>query len=605
MSRHLMPEIVALALVPLVVALSASGAGFFLVRRLDWSGAEKATAAVALSILLVGEASFLVGALDLHPLIRPFLLAACVIATALALPAAVAMLRNPDARRALLWFALLAVWVVSLQLIVRTYSGGDWYGDWFGHYQRARFFLGGQPLDRLFMGAPMPARPPLLNAFATQVMAVTRPHFPEFQLTAVLVGVLAYFPLLQVARLFCAAPGVPRLLAIMLMFQPMFVQNAAYSWTKLQAAFFVVAALGFYVAGWRAHDPVRTCFAFVCSAAGILVHYSAVPAAIFLALHYLFVLLGARVRPVRDLGLIAVSALLILAPWFAWAATYYGPGAVVTDALASTGQALPDLGANVLKAALNVRDSLVPHLVRDVAWDSRSRGLNWGHVRDAAFLLYEGNLVLALGSMGGALLVADAIRRRARGGEQRPIAPGGRPDTAWFWAGFAAFNLIAGIAVHGARMPLGLAYCAQQPIVYLGVAWIAVRFLDWPRWLRCAAAAGILFDAAAGVLLQFWMESYPLDFPVSWTGPLGLTHDDLMIGMAEWNWGLKIGSHIVFAGDLLADSAWLLMTVVAAALVVAVAALLREAMGPGPRSSPPNSASSVTAPPQPLAPDPA
>jgi hypothetical protein len=587
MSRHRMSDIVALALVPAVAALSASGTGFFLVRRLDWSGAEKATAAIALSIVLVGEASFLVGVLDLHPLVRPFLFAACVIATALGLPAAAAMLRDPAARRALLWFALLAVWVVSLQLLVRTYSGGDWYGDWLGHYQRARFFLGGEPFGTLFMGAPMPARPPLLNAFATQVMAVTRPRFPEFQLTAALIGVLAYFPLLQVARLFSAAPAVPRLLAIMLMFQPMFVQNAAYSWTKLQAASFVLAALGFYVAGWRADDPVRTRFAFVCAAAGILVHYSAVPAAIFLALHYLFVLLRARTRPMRDLGLIAAGAIVILAPWFAWAVTYYGPGAVVTDALASTGKALPDPGANMVKAALNLRDSLVPHLLRDVAWDSRSQGLNWGHVRDAAFLLYEGNLILALGCLGGALLVTDAIRRRAS-------LPGARRDTAWFWAAFAGFNLVTGIAVHGARMPFGLAYCAQQPIVYLGVVWIAVRFVDWPRWLRCVAAAGLLIDAAAGVLLHFWLQSYPLDLPQSWTGPLGLKHDDLMIGMASWNWDQKIANSIVFAGDLMADSAWLPMTAVAVALAIAVAALLREAARPGPQGNPPGAGHSAS-----------
>jgi hypothetical protein len=305
------------------------------------------------------------------------------------------------------------------------------------------------------------------------------------------------------------------------------------------------------------------------------------------------VLLRARTRPRRDLALLAASAVLILAPWFAWAATSYGPGAVVTDALASTGKALPDPGANMAKAALNLRDSLVPHLVRDVAWDARSQGLNWGHVRDAAFLLYEGNLILALGCVGGALLIANAILRRARHVDARP---GARSDTAWFWAAFAAFNLITGIAVHGARMPFGLAYCAQQPIIYLGVVWIAIRFLDWPRWLRCVAAAGLLFDAAVGVLLHFWIESYPLDLPVSWTGPLGLRHDDLMIGMAGWNWDQKIGNGVVFAGDLVADAAWLPMTAVALALAVAVAALLREAARPGPRSGPPSSTSRIEAP---------
>ena len=580
---------------PLVFAVSVFGPGFWLVRRAGWRPIETATAALALSILLVGLVSFALGVLSLGVACRVLLLAACAAATLASVPAIVSLVRgNREARGTLVWFTVLSLWAVALQAVVRNYSGGNIVYDWLDHYERSKFFLGAMPTDTLFSGALLPARPPLMNAFAAQILSLTRPRFPWYQLTAALLGLLAYFPMLHVSRLFSEAAGsraagVHRTLAIVLMFQPMFIQNVSYSWTRMTAVFFVMTMVGFYVAGWREGEPRKMLFAFVCGAAAILTHYSAAPYVLFLALHYVFFVLPRRARPARELAAIALAAGVVLAPWFVWATAVYGGRTVSTAGFLSSGRPLPTLGANLLKAALNLRDTFVPHLFRDVpgAWDLG--GLSWGRVRDDAFLLYQGNLPLALGSLGAALLAIEAVRasRKARARRREGEAAGARSeggtgaDSVWFWAAFAAFVILTGIGVHGARDPLGLAHTAQQPLVMIGVAFLASRWGVWPPWMRRLAAAGLMVDACLGILLHFWIQSYPLDLPTSWRGPLGLSHDDLTRMMAAWNWGVKLRGGHRFVADVLGERVFIPAALAAVLFAVGATTLLRLAFRRG------------------------
>jgi hypothetical protein len=570
-----MPEALSLALVPLVFGLTVIGPGLLLVRRRTWDPIEKATAALALSILLVGQLSFACGVLRLSPAVRILVLAACAAATCASLPAIARRVRSDaETRRVLLGFAVLLVWALSLQAVVRNYAGGNLVYDWLDHYERSKFFLGEAPLFKPFSGALLPARPPLLNAFAAQVLALTRTRFACYQMTAGLLGVLAYFPILLVARLFSRARTLPGTLAIALMFQPMFVQNVSYSWTRLTAVFFVLAAVAFYVGGWRAADAGRTVFAFLCGAAAILTHYSSAPYVLFLALHFLLFVLPRRERPLRQLAGIAAAAAIVLGPWLLWSSAVYGGGATIALGFLSSGRPLPGLGANLAKAALNLRDTFVPHLFREVPRHPASEGA-WGRLHDDTFLMYQGNLPLALGALGAILLAIEAARSLRR------TPPGPRADTARFWCALAAFVILTGIGVQGGREPFGLAHTAQQPLVMLGVAFLVARFEGWPRWLRLLAAAGMLCDAVFGVLMHFWMQSYPIPFDAAWRGPLGLTQQDLTSMMAGWNWGEKIAGPHLFVADALGGLVWLPRCLVATLFLLAAGRLLRRAGRPG------------------------
>jgi hypothetical protein len=548
---------------PWAILVSLTGPGLWLARRTGWDPIEKVTTALVLSLLSTGVFSFAVAVLHLHPLLHPL---AALLCTALLLwqaPAVGRALQRRDLRRDLLAFAALFAWLLALQGVARIYSYGDSYNDWLEHWQRAWFFLGSQPTTTLFTGYTLPARPPLMSAFAAHVLAVTGGRFAVYQWTALAVSALAYFPALQTARLFGAGRRAPWILAALLAFSPLFVYSATIPWTKMQAAFLTVAALAFYASGVRRADGGRIRFAFVCAAAGILLHYSVVAAAVFLAGHFLLFVLPHRPRPLRDLLLIAAGAAAILVPWFAWAAFEFGPGAVTGAPVASTGWTIPGVAANAAKYALNLKDTLVPPLLRGMASDPRIDRLNWGALRDTAFAFYTHNLVFAFGSTGALVLLYCGWRGRRDRAVGGPALIG-----AWFWIGFALFNLFVNLAMHGGREPLGLAHLTQQPTLLVTLAFFAARLDTWPRGVRLVVAAGALFDALLGILLNAWMQMYLADVPSDWRGPLGLTAADLGIGHGDWNLALKGGGHHRFVADLLPSIgllAWPLMALLLAA----------------------------------------
>jgi hypothetical protein len=562
-------DLAALLLVPIAFGLSVIGPGLWAARRTDWEPCEKATATVVLSTILVGLLSFVIGVLKLHTALRFLLLAGCAaLSVAGAIPG-LAALRRPGTRRAALAFAFLTAWVVVLHVLIRSYSGGNIYADWLEQYERSRFFLGWQPTSTRFIADLLPSRPPLLNAFAAQIMAVTRPRFPSFQVTMTLFGGLAFLPALQIARLFSLRPAVPLLVASFLMCNPVFVQNATYPWTKLQTAFFVLAAVAFYVSGWRRVDPRRSIFAFVCGAGALLTHYSSAPIILFLALHYVLRVLPRRERPFRELAAVALVSYGVLAPWFAWAISTYRLGQVVSTAAASTGVESPAPSERLVTIVLNMRDTLVPPLLRAVPRDERRPLLSWGGARDATVTLYQRNLLLGFGALGALLLAAEFLLNRST----RPPLPRGEPG---FWIGLAAFTFVVGIAVYNSRDPRGIAFSAQQPLILIGLAFLAACFGDWPRWLRSLALAGLLIDVFAGVLLQIWMQSFVPEQPDGWRGPFGLVPEDLLMQGADWDWMLKRDQGISFVSDVIGAPAWVLglrvMLLLAALLVVLVRA---------------------------------
>ena len=573
--------VLALLFAPWVVAVSLLGPGLWLVRRTAWDPIEKVTATAIVSILAVGLFSFGVAVLHLHPLLRPVAALACAALALWQAPAVLRALRRDEVRRDLLAFLALLLWLGALQAMARVYSNGNGLNDWLEHFERAWFFLGHQPTTQLFTGFPLTARPPLMGAFSAQVLAVTGGRFAVYEWTALVVASLAYFPSLQLARFFGSSRRTPWILAALLGSSPLFVHSATYPWTKMQAAFLTVAALAFYAAGVRRADGTRILFAFVAAAAGILLHYSVVTAALFLAGHFVLFVLPRRPNPVREIVLIAAAAALILLPWFLWSSLEFGAGEVAGAPLASTGWTPGGVGASVLKFLLNLRDSLVPPLIRGVSTDARIDRLNWGALRDTASYFYIRNLVFAFGSAGAAVLLWSAwsSRRAARGRTgPAPIGPS-------FWIGLAISNALVNLALHGGRDRFGLAHLTQQPILLVALAYIAARLEFWPRAARALVAAGAILDTFLGILLNAWMQMYTTDVPADWKGPLGLSAGDLAIGSGQWNLMQKEGGHHRFVADLLPGVDFLAWPLVALLFAAGVLLLVRVAAGAGARGA--------------------
>ena len=206
-------------------------------------------------------------------------------------------------RQALAGFGFLLLWAAVLTAIVRNFSGGTWFGDWLEHFQRSLFFLRHFPAGIIiFPGYALPARPPMMNVLAAFFLAQTTDRFEIFQAVFVFLNLLLFLPCyLMMPALGRRARRRTWLLVLLFASSPLVMQNTTYTWTKAAAAFYVVLALWFYLAGWRKHDSVRTTAAFVALAAGLLVHYSAGPYVVILALHYLTRVLPKRPDKWREL----------------------------------------------------------------------------------------------------------------------------------------------------------------------------------------------------------------------------------------------------------------------------------------------------------------
>jgi hypothetical protein len=422
-----------------------------------------------------------------------------------------------------------------------------------------------------------------MNLIAAHLMALTQARYPHYQLITALLGGLSIVPAFQLARLFAPRSRcLWQALAAALMLLPMFAQNATFAWTKLTADFFVLAGVAFYVSGWQRGDPERLLTSFVCLAGGILTHYSAAPYALFLGLHAFVVVIPKRPARLRTVAALLLGLGLVLGPWLFWSTRVFGARSTFTSNSTWRDMSARTTLENVGKTVLNLRDTLIPQLLRGRPDEPIQAALSWGALRDAAFEAYQNNLPLSLGSLGAGLLVCDLLRRRRAAGVEPPgAAPStrGRAPAApgAFWLGFIVFSMVVGVASFGDRYGTGLAHITLQPVTLIGVVFLASQFAARPRALRWLAFTGLAVDAFLGVLLHVFLESIPLDTGEGAIRIPGLVMSDLVAGSGATNWSLKTEHQLQFFGDAIAPWAGLAWVAVAGLLTGAFLMLGRLA----------------------------
>ena len=421
-----------------------------------------------------------------------------------------ATVSDPDARALIVDQALVTLWCLGWLTFVSSYSGGGWTGDWFEHWDRARFFLTRESLDYRFLGSyALPARPPLANVLTGALLASTRYDFATYQLISTTLASFAFFPAALLARRLGGARAIA-VFAALLVVNPLFVQNATFAWTKLPAAAGVLAALYFLL---RAHDsdaPRAAPALFAASlAAALLTHYSAGPAAVVLALAWL-VLGWPQRRNFQWWRTTVVTAAVggaILATWFTWSLAHYGPaGTFLSNSSVTTADVRQ--GPPLLKILLNLRDTLVPHFLRPLDPALIVQKNSWGTVRDWCFQLYQLNLPLACGSVASLALLSELIR----------TARTTPPATRTGWALALTGVVLLSVAVHGERDHWGLTHICLQSLVLLALSFLAARWSALSRPWRLALIAGATVDFVAGVALHFAVQNFA---PDRWFAPAG------------------------------------------------------------------------------------
>lgn len=403
-------------------------------------------------------------------------------------------------RQALRGFLLLLVWTFLILVMIRNYSGANWYGDWLEHFQRSLFFLYHFPTDTpILFGYQLPARPPAMNELAAFFLGQSRDCFEVFQAVFAFLNLLMFLPccLILPALVGPRRTSLRPLIALFAL-NPVVMQNVTYTWTKAFTAFYVILGVCFYLAGLRKNDPLRIVVAFVALSTGLLVHYSAAPYLLFVTLHYLLCVFSKRPRRWLELATIASVCGLLLATWFGWSTRVYGARTTFASNTSVTlSQRYP--GGNLSKMAANLVDSIVPVVVRDhfLLDDFNDQRLA-GIIRDDVFVFYQMNVVFSMGLVGGPLilwLLYRALRRHSRTGSE-----------ASFWLALIPFCVVVGISSAGERAPLGVAHLTLLPLEILGLSLLAATF-PLRRTLLVLLIAGCLIDFSSGILLHVYLES--------------------------------------------------------------------------------------------------
>jgi hypothetical protein len=454
------------------------------------------------------------------------------------------LVRAPSVRCALWGFGFLSIWTGLLVAMIRCYSGAGWAGDWLEHLQRTLFFLHHFPADTAFvpLNYALPARPPMWNVLASFFLAQTAERFELFQVVFAFLNLLLFLPCcLLMPALSKRAKGRTWLLVLLFATSPVVMENATYAWTKAGAAFYVLLALGLYLAGWRKQDRIRTTAAFVALAAGLLAHYSAGPYVVVLTLHYLVRVFPKRQRKWRELAGIAALCGLLLGTWLFWSLAVYGEQ--ITFASNTTVTFSQEYeGSTAGKMAANLLDTIVPIVMRDPALLEKYDQPNAaGQLRDNAFIFYQVNAIFGMGLAGGPLviwLLYRALRRRrvepaaqapapravrpaARGKRQIAKVPAritgalgspGAPAVREFWLILIVCSALLGIMVVGERDPQGVGHLTLLSLQAMGLTLLAAA-IPWqhrPLAIPLPAIlllAGCAVDCSLGVLLQARMEN--------------------------------------------------------------------------------------------------
>ena len=547
------------------------GLAWPLAARLALDPAEKLAASVAISLLGVFVIAWTVYVCAASTAVLWVIPALTAAALAIGRRTLAEALQDSGVQRLLIAQAIVTSWCIGWLALVMNYSGGKQVADWFGHWQRALFFLHHWPRDLLFNGFdPLPSRPPLANVVTGAFLRVTRIDFAHYQLASTVLSSLAFLPAALLARRFRPAQAVgepPRrrsatnILAILFMVSPMFVQNATYAWTKLPAAFFTLTAIYFFL---RTRDPdaplgVSALFGATLGAA-LLTHYSAGPYAVLFAVAWIAsARRGLQSRAWWTATVTAVvSGTCVLLIWFGWAITVYGTRGTFLSNTSVTDQA-PTAGEQLMVVALNLRDTIVPHFLRTSDFNEFAQRSPWGRWRDCFFLLYQCNLWFVFGSIVGAAICARLwITQR-----NAPKA------TVVFWGSFVAGVVVLGVATHGGRESSGLAHISLQPLVLLGLAFLAAQWPSLSQLWRRALVAGATIDFSLGIALQFGTENHAFDRWFAPGRPFAEVFSSYSL-FAQLNSRVKIDAKWVFVGDLFGGVCSLVVALLASLLLLAL-----------------------------------
>jgi len=546
------------ALMPLAALIPGYLLAVAFTRR---KGAELAALSLAASFALIGFSAF---AAYLSGMEQASVNIFCWFAASVVSLIAIFLRRRPllprldsDDRLVLTALALFYAVLILQQALVPVYGGAYWYGDWWLHYDVAKFYLEKGPLDsRWFNTYTVPTRTPLYNLGASFLMSLFGSSFWVFQIAGTLMNCAFILPAYLFARRLFGGKASLVLLFFMF-FSPTLSINAAYTWPKLFSAFFVLLAAYYYIG-------IRNALARREKAAGGDVALCALSAGLALMSHNttltyiaamlldagLVMLLWRRGIGWLSAGKALLVFLLIVSPWYVWVYESYGwAGVVSANVSSSSGFVIKGWWEDKW---LNLLGTVAPKFQLDwlflylngakYNFEEVSRcGPCMGVLYNGLIRWYYDNLV---GAMTLTLIFSAAAGLIA--------------IRAW-----KKFKI--GDAISSPHFAVALMIIAS-----LAGAFYATPYLDEKGWVGILLPivlmlAAYLSAAAAPVFGLAVLLGAATEFiAIRWSHVIILAFGSIG-GAVEGNYGLKAANHLVFISDYIGDARVLLLPVAVAA----------------------------------------
>lgn len=569
-------DVVTSSILVTVLSLCCIGPGLLALPWTHVDDDEQLVVVVAVSLLSVFLAAFGIYLARLPVGSGWAVTAACLACVCFRWTAVLRLLAQPVVRAQLAGLALVLGHSLLLQASVRNYNGLLWVGDWYEHFERTMFFIERpDPVAARFLSAvgaagtsyTLTARPPMMNVLTAHVIAHGTPSFAAFQVASTWLNALACLPAMALAgrcassfrirperRVLAAAAAIAVL--------PSFAENATFTWTKLLAAFYVLAAVLLVTRRDAASSPRRLALAGMLLGAGVAVHYSSAVYSLVLGVAVM-VTAACRDLPAgrgtvrRRLAAACLAAaafgtgqVVVLLPWlgFSWA-TFGLRGTLAANTAVTDAAGMTPM-ENLRKIALNCFDTLVPHFLRErppLIAELMAQPNPSAAMRDWWFAPLQVNFPMAVGTVTQGVAAGIALWLLAKSTASR-----GSRERAAFWAWLFGAGFFLGVAVHGARDTIGLAHICLQPLIMTAAA-AAVTVLPRLPWpMRVLALAGLAWDYLVGISLHFWLEHLPVEvFVVTQPDGSRAVFGEFfgIAGAAVSNAAMKQKDGLLFLGD--------------------------------------------------------
>jgi hypothetical protein len=477
----------------------------------------------------------------------------------------------------LVFWAILAAWILSFQLGVIVYGGANWFDGWRENYEHALLFLEQKPLEtRILLNMwPLPSHGPLFNSSAAVLMSFFGKEFWVYQIISTVLNTFTVLPFaLLIQSIVKIKQAAAHWLSLFIMaFAPFAFQMELYTNTKFFALAFILGAVYLYRRGIRTDRAYWSAGSMIVFSLGFLAHYLVFQFVLFFVGHFFFVTVkrkwGTKPPLYAFLGCgILVSTLFLHLFFHSGLEETIKPNnktGKTHSKFYETDSGKSISSTDVVKG--NLLTTIIPYSFRRnwqgvaaapviVQKDGRFGKEFEPQESDPTFEWYydlinnQGSLLSNIGIAGilGIYLAAGWLARNS--GILQNRAKQAKTLLGWkFWALFFGVGIPLNIALSPNPSPDGTAHLNLQIFVCLTAIWIFKYLQKIPNAIKKTLA--IIFVAESLVTLWAWMNVLSRSVPISM-----LQEEKLFItGELKFNtfyvnnFILKLKTHSIFLSE--------------------------------------------------------